>query len=338
MEAGNRFLKLNPGSDLFLGWIGILETRIICVIVCYLGPAGTSDYRAVDLLSTVVDPEPLPMSSVAEIIQTVNYMPGCLGIVPLEDSTNGELTTILDRLIFDADSVLIREEVVLVEDICAFGTDPDMVITSVVSHPLVLDLCSQFIKERGLATRHAISTAEACRIVVEEAGSGLVALAPPRVGESSGLQVNATEVLDTPDLRTRYVLIGSEVAPRSGDDKTSVVVTPAVDRVGFLAEVAARFAKHNVNMTSILSRPLQARIGNYAFHITCEGHISDPGVQGAIDELLDFGASVKLLGSYPRWKGIEVTTPSSLLPLGSIDATSTPEERARLKQPHAAPI
>ncbi len=308
------------------------------MIVCYLGPAGTSDHRAIDLLSTVAEPEPLPMSSVAEIIQTVNYLPGCLGIVPLEDSTNGELTTILDRLIFDVDSVLIREEVVLVEDICAFGTDPDVVITTVVSHPLILDLCSQFIKERGLLTRHAVSTAEACRIVVEEIGGGVVALAPPRVGENAGLLVNATEVLDTPDIRTRYVLIGSEVAPRSGDDKTSVVVTPAVDRVGFLADVASRFAKHNVNMTSILSRPLQAKIGNYAFHITCEGHISDTGVQGAIDELLDFGASVKLLGSYPRWKGIEVTTPSSLLPLGSVDSTAVPEERARLKQPNVAPI
>ncbi|NNN19594.1 MAG: ACT domain-containing protein [Acidimicrobiaceae bacterium] len=308
------------------------------MIVCYLGPAGTSDHRAIELLSAIADPEPLPMSSVREIIQTVNFMPGCFGIVPLEDSTNGELTTILDRLIFEVDSVLIREEVVLVEDICAFGTNPDGVITTVVSHPLILDLCSQFIKERGLATRHTVSTAEACKIVKEETSTGVVALAPPGVGQKAGLEINATEVLDTPDIRTRYVLIGREVAPRSGDDKTSVVITPSADRVGFLAEVAARFAKNNVNMTSILSRPLQAKIGNYAFHITCEGHISDSGVQGAISDLLDFGASVKLLGSYPRWKGIEVTTPASLLPLGSVASSANPDEISRLRQPKVAPV
>lgn len=308
------------------------------MIVCYLGPAGTSDHRAIELLSAVADPEPLPMSSVGEIIQTVNFMPGCFGIVPLEDSTNGELTTILDQLIFEVDSVLICEEVVLVEDICAFGTNPDGVITTVVSHPLILDLCSQFIKERGLATRHAVSTAEACKIVKEETSAGVVALAPPNVGQKAGLEINATEVLDTPDIRTRYVLIGREVAPRSGDDKTSIVITPSADRVGFLAEVAARFAKNNVNMTSILSRPLQAKIGNYAFHITCEGHISDFGVQGAISDLLDVGASVKLLGSYPRWKGIEVTTPSSLLPLGSVASSANPDEISRLRQPKVAPV
>ena len=318
--------------------IPVLVTMITCVIVCYLGPAGTSDHRAIELLSTVSDPEPLPMASVAEIIQTVNYMPGCLGVVPLEDSTNGELTTILDRLIFDVESVLIREEVVLVEDICAFGEDPDMVVTTVVSHPLILDLCSQFIKERGLVTRHAVSTAEACRIVKEAPEGGLAALAPPKVGLVAGLQINALEVLDTPDVRTRYVLIGRQVAPRSGDDKTSIVVTPSVDKVGFLAEVASRFAKNGVNMTSILSRPLQAKIGNYAFHITCDGHIADAGVQAAIDELLEFGASVKLLGSYPRWKGIEVTTPSAQLPLGSVDSTSGPKEIIRLKRPEVASV
>lgn len=306
------------------------------MIVCYLGPKGTSDYRAIDLLSTVSDVEPLPMFSVSEIIQTVNFTPGCLGIIPLEDSTNGELTIILDQLIFDARSVLIREEVVLVEEIFAFGIDPGAAVSSVISHPLILELCSQFIKERGLVARHAVSTAEACKMVLLDNESGAVALAPPDVGLKAGLQINATEVMDTPDIRTRYVLIGREVAPRTGDDKTSLVITPSADRVGFLAEVSARFAAHEVNMTSILSRPLQAKIGNYAFHITCTGHVSDQAVRATIEDLIKFGASVKLLGSYPRWKGVEVTTPSASLPMGSVDRESNKMDKGQLLQPEIA--
>ncbi len=306
------------------------------MIVCYLGPSGTSDYRAIELLTTVNDPEPLPMSSVAEIIQTVNYMPGCLGIISLEDSTNGELTTILDRLIFDATSALIREEVVLVEDIFAFGIDPNADVLKVVSHPLILDMCSQFIKERGLQVHHAVSTAEACRYVAEKRDSSVVALAPPLVGASAGLEINSSQVMDIPDIRTRYVLIGRDVAIRTGDDKTSIVVTPSVDRVGFLAELSSRFAKHGVNMTSILSRPLQAKIGSHAFHITFSGHISDPEVRQVVKDLWEFGASVKLLGSYPRWKGSEVTTPSPSLPLGSVDQNSSESDKERLLNPETA--
>lgn len=306
------------------------------MIVCYLGPVGTSDYRSIDLLTTVADPEPLPMSSVSEIIQTVNYLPGCVGVIPLEDSTNGELTTILDRLIFEATSILIREEVVLVENICAFGIDPSAEISAVVSHPLILDLCSQFIKERGLDIHRAASTSQACSLVAESKDSSLVALAPPKVGSAFGLELNSNEVLDIADVRTRYVLIGRDVAPRSGDDKTSFVITPAVDKVGFLAEVSSRFAKHGVNMTSILSRPLQAKFGSHAFHVTCVGHITDPNIQLAIEEMLEFGASVKLLGSYPRWKGSEVTAPWPLLPLGSVDASSSADEKSRLTMPNIA--
>lgn len=308
------------------------------MIVCYQGPEGTSDFRAIDLFSTVPDAEPVPMLSVAEIIQTVNHMPGCLGIIPLEDSTNGELTTILDKLIFESHSVLVREEVVLVEDICAFGVDPGAQISAVISHPLIVELCSQFIKERGLHVRHAVSTAEACRIVSEENDPNTVALAPPSVGNGANLQLNASEVMDTPDIRTRYVLIGREVAPRTGDDKTSLLITPSVDKVGFLAEVAASFARNDVNMTSILSRPLQAKIGSHVFHITCSGHISDKPVTRVISDLLEIGASVKLLGSYPRWKGAEVTTPSALLPSGSIDSDTPVDERLRFFHPDIAPV
>lgn len=303
------------------------------MIVTYLGPAGTSDFRAIDLLSTVRDPEPLPMTSVNEIIQTVNYMPGCLGIVPLEDSIDGELTIILDKLIFSASSILIREEVVLTEEIRAFSRDGRSAITTAVSHPMILELCSQFVRERGLAAVHTTSTAEACRIVAQASDAGFVALAPPQVGFRAGLSVSADQVMDMPDIRTRYALIGREVAMPTGDDKTSIVVTPSSDRVGFLADISACFAKHGINMTSILSRPLQAKLGNYSFHITCSGHITDVAVQAVIDELVEVGASVKLLGSYPRWEGIEVTSPSPSLPLGSVDKSSSLQERAKLLNP-----
>lgn len=303
------------------------------MIICYFGPAGTSDYRAIDLLSTISDPEPLPMSSVGEIIQTVNFMPGCLGIIPLEDSTNGELTTILDKLIFDSTSLLIQEEVVLVEEISAFGIDRNAQINTVISHPLILDLCSQFIKERGLKVQHSLSTAQACQMVAQQHDSRMIALAPPRVGTGAGLHALDNQVMDARDIRTRYLLIGHDISEPTGDDKTSLVLTPSLDRVGFLADISSCFARNNVNMTSILSRPLQAKLGNYAFHITCVGHIYDDPVQAVFQELIDSGSSIKFLGSFPRWQGTEVTTPSALLPRGSIDSTSSSDDRLKYLPP-----
>ena len=114
-------------------------------------------------------------------------------------------------------------------------------------------------------------------------------------------------------------MIGREVAQATGDDRTSVVITPNSDHVGFLSAVAGKFADNDVNMNHILSRPLAAKVGNYSMHIVFEGHITDTKVQALMTDLVSLDASVKLLGSYPRWRGVEVCTPSPNLPRGSVD-------------------
>ena len=273
------------------------------------------------------------MSSVSDVIETVNFTPECLGIIPLENSTDGELTINLDKLIFEYGSVLVREEVVLAESIDAFCSDPSIPPTQVLSHPLILDLCSQYIKQHALTARHTLSTAEACRLVAADSDSTLVALAPPIVGESFGLQLVSNAVMDVPDIRTRYVLIGREVCAPTGDDRTSIVITPTSDRVGFLAEVSSIFASHSLNMNQILSRPLSAKVGNYCFLIVFEGHVSDPVVGSLLKDLLSLDASIKLLGSYPRWRGADVSTPSSSLPCAGVDSQSSQAAQAALISP-----
>lgn len=291
------------------------------MIIAYLGPEGTSDHRAISLLKSVKELEPLPMTSISDVVETVNFTPQLLGIIPLENSTDGEMTTNLDKLIFEAENVLIREEVVLAESINAYCLDPSIPPVTVVSHPLILDLCSNYIKQHSLAVRHSLSTTEAARLVMDEHDPTLIALAPPVVGEAFDLELVANSVMNVPDIRTRYVMIGREVALPTGDDRTSVVITPNNDHVGFLSAVAGKFAENDVNMNHILSRPLAAKVGNYSMHIVFEGHITDAKVQALMADLVTLDASVKLLGSYPRWRGVEVCTPSPNLPKGSVDLT-----------------
>lgn len=301
-------------------------------LICFTGPTGTSDHRAIRLFSSVDEYEPLPMPSISEVIQTVNYTAGCFGVVPMENSTDGELTTILDRLIFETTQVRIQEEVVLAEGVSAFGLTESDSVATVISHPLILELCSRFIKERGLLTRHALSTSDACRSVVLERDPTMIALAPPEVGVMFELKVMDEGVLDVPEIRTRYALIGQGIAPRTTYDKTSLVITPTADKVGSLSEISTVFASHGVNMVSILSRPLQAKIGLHAFYVVCEGHVSESGVYATLKDLIEGGSSIKLLGSFPRWRGTEVTTPFASLPMGF--AESTAELDQAIANPH----
>jgi prephenate dehydratase len=292
-------------------------------VIGYEGPPGTSDQRAVSLVRTVPSVEALPLASVDEVLYTVDKTPKLLGIIPVETSTDGELTTVLDQLIFNTSTVYIREEVVLIESIQGFCLGDLSEIDTVVSHPDVLKLSKRFINENRLQVRQAASTTLACEAVLAEHNPSLLALAPEAVGLSSGLRKTRQSVTDVPDIRTRYFLIGHDVADPTGHDRTSLVVIPSVDRAGTLAELSNCFAENNVNMFSIMSRPLQARLGVHAFFITCEGHAVDEPMVDLFQKLLvDLGATLKLLGSYPTWIGEEVTAPYAAIPPGSVDRDS----------------
>ncbi len=282
-------------------------------MVAMAGPLGSSDHRSLGLLG-ITDVDPLPMPSLADVVDTVGNTPGCFGVVPIENSTEGELTLALDRLVFSQEGVHIISEAVLGEEIWAMGLADASSIHTVISHSMILDLCGDFIRHNGLRVVHAVSTASACEEVVRLRDSGTAALAPPRVGLDAGLVEYDRRVTELGEIRTRYALIGQEIPEPTGDDRTRLVVTPGYDAAGSLATIAQRFAQHQINMFSIISRPLTAAEDLHCFVVGLTGHVQDEPVRAMIEDLVSDGHSVKLLGSYPRWKGVSVAAPSSYLP------------------------
>ena len=65
-------------------------------------------------------------------------------------------------------------------------------------------------------------------------------------------------------------------------------------------EILTEFAKHQVNLTFIQSRPTGRQLGHYHFIIDVEGHINDPKVAAAIAGVRNVCDEIRMLGSYPR--------------------------------------
>jgi prephenate dehydratase len=274
---------------------------------------------------------------VAQVLETVEHTPGSAGLLPIENSYEGEALSVYDRLVFESWHAYIRDEVVVSDSIDAFASSPDAkeVAHTAISSPRGIEHCFRFVQEQGLAVRYADTDAEACRIVAHGADAGLIALAPTRVAAGFGLVTIAAGIEDLPDLKTRFIVVSREVAPPTGDDKTTLVVTPAVDRSGTLADLLEAFGENDVNMVSLLSRPLRASVGSHCFQITCEGHVTDPPLQATIRRLWDKGARVKVLGSFPAWTGDLVMTPFDSLPAASIGPDDAEPEQTRLLHPPA---
>lgn len=291
-------------------------------LVFYTGPHGSSDHRAVRLFGGLDAPDTHPMASLWEVLETVDHTPDALGVVPIETSVDGELMSVVDRVLFSTTNVLFSGEAVLSESIAVFAHRADAMPRTVVSHPEVLQICHSYIAMNALQSEIADATSVACERVRDARDPSLVALAPHEVGAAYGLVAVADDPAAIPEIRTRYLLAGRHVADPTGYDRTMLAITPPADAPGVLAHLLDSFSSNGVNLSSLTSRPLRTddAHAHYAFVITCDGHVADANVRAAVEAVLSNGSQVRLLGSFARWLGPEVCTPFGEVPLGSVGA------------------
>ena len=128
------------------------------------------------------------------------------------------------------------------------------------------------------------------------------AIAADVAAEHYGLTILKKNIGDTDGAVTRFVLVAKPgVTPKAtGFDRTSLAAFIGLDHAGALLEILTEFAKREVNLTFIQSRPTGRELGHYHFIIDAEGHIDDPQVGAAVAGLRSICDEIRFLGSYPR--------------------------------------
>ncbi len=125
------------------------------------------------------------------------------------------------------------------------------------------------------------------------------AIGPRLAATQYGLEIVHEDIEDLASNFTRfYVIAQTGASSPTGRDKTALVFSIR-DRVGALRDVADVFARRDLNMSSIQSRPSRRRAWDYLFFVEFGGHEQDPLVKAALDELIAQCAFLKVLGSWP---------------------------------------
>jgi chorismate mutase / prephenate dehydratase len=114
-----------------------------------------------------------------------------------------------------------------------------------------------------------------------------------------GLPVLEYDIQDNVANATRFLVLGRQYSPPTGNDRTSLMIC-VTDKVGALHSAIAAFRRFRINMTKIESRPSKRKAWEYFFFIDCDGHVLDRKVANAIHVLGDHCNFVKVLGSYPN--------------------------------------
>jgi chorismate mutase / prephenate dehydratase len=270
-----------------------LEKR---VTVAFLGPAGTFSEEAVyKQFGTAI--EALPCASIDEVFRATEAGTADFGVVPVENSSEGAINRTLD-LLLGTTSVISGEIAIPVHHSLMTKTGSMDGVTVVCAHSQALAQCQVWLNlhHPDIERRAVASNAEAARMASED--PAIAAIASEMAGEQYKLGVVEAHIQDDPHNRTRFVVIGKLHTNPSGHDHTSLVLA-VPNKAGAVYDLLAPVAKHGVSMTRFESRPARIGTWEYYFYVDVEGHVQEPNVARALEELKQNAAFYKLLGSYP---------------------------------------
>ena len=268
------------------------------VRVAFLGPEGTFSHQAVtEQFGAQV--ELVPASSLREVFALAQRGKAHYGVVPVENSTEGSVTECLDALVEFEVAVCGELMLEITHNLLSQSGDVAR-IRRVVSKDQPLAQCRLWL-QRHLPDVGLTATSSTAAAAQEAAvDPDVAAIGSEIAAEVYGLNTVEKGIEDSHDNRTRFVVIGRESPAPSRDDLTSAVFAVRKDQAGALFRLLEPFARHNVNLNSIQSRPMKGKPWEYLFFVDMQGHADDAAVAEALSEASRVAHSSKILGSYPR--------------------------------------
>ncbi|HTD77921.1 MAG TPA: prephenate dehydratase [Chloroflexota bacterium] len=267
--------------------------------VAHLGPMATFGHQAaVDRFGSAAELE--PCQTHAEVIAMVEKGAADYGLVAFENSTEGPVNEVLDRLVDTPLQICAEVSLPIAHTLLSRATSLKT-IKRVLCHPQTAGQTRLWLAEHlpGVAVLPATSNGKAAELAAQDTTGTVAAVGPRIAGEVYRLNVLADNIQDIAGNVTRFLVLARTASEgATGRDKTAVVFSIR-DRVGALRDLAEGFATNEVNLSSIQSRPSKRRAWDYVFFVELDGHISEVKVRRALRKAEEHTVFLKVLGSWP---------------------------------------
>jgi prephenate dehydratase len=276
--------------------------------VAFQGERGAfSEEAAVKLLGGEVRLVPLPTFEAAfgAIAKgAADYI-----LAPIENSLAGPVHRSFDLLV-ESPLTIVGEVIIRIEHNLIGPPGGRLEEVAIVeSHPVALAQCEEFFSARPFLKRIATDdTAGSVREIVQAGDRTRAAIASKRAAEIYGGQILREHLEDDPENYTRFLLLApaTEALPEKAD-KLSLVFRLA-HLPGALYHALEPFARRNINLMKIESRPVRGLPWQYRFYLDLQATTRDPEVAGALAELEKLAVDVRILGSYISAKAANSAT------------------------------
>jgi prephenate dehydratase len=226
-------------------------------------------------------------------------------LAPMENSLAGSVHRSFDLLVESSLHIVGEVIIPIVHNLIGAPGATLEQIASVESHPVALAQCEQFFIAHPRMKRVATEdTAGSVREVMRANDATRAAIASRRAAELHGAVILQEHLEDDRENYTRFFLL----APSASQSQDLAASAATADKISLVFQLAHKpgalhhalepFARCNINMMKIESRPVHGRPWQYRFYLDLQAAASDPEFTAALGELAQQAVELKVLGSY----------------------------------------
>lgn len=240
-----------------------------------------------------------------QVFQAVDMGKVDTGLVAIENSLYGSINDVYDLLL--KYKFWISGEIYLRINHCLLGVRGATLetIKEVHSQLPALAQCEEFLDTK-LPQANRLEhhdTAASAHDVAKWNDITKAAIASKVAGRLHGLEILAEDIETHKQNYTRFIIFTKERTEVANATKTSIIVrTDTDDKPGALFRTLGVFAKRNINLTKIESRPIVGKAWHYLFYLDFDMGLDSEEAQEALRELEKMNIQATPLGSYQKGK------------------------------------
>ncbi len=220
-------------------------------------------------------------------------------VLPIENSNSGTIVDVMDLL--EKYGYFIIGEVDVPIRHCLMGVKGTRLsdIKYIYSHEQGFLQSREFLKNLGndIEYREYYSTSRSAKKVAEDNDKSQAAIAGRQNAELYGLEILAENINNSDKNTTRFIVVSVNAEVDESCDKVSAAFT-LPNESGELHRILACFARADLNLLKLESRPLDNKNFEYMFFVDYTGNLMDEKVRRVTDNVIEGTGEFKLLGNY----------------------------------------
>lgn len=221
------------------------------------------------------------------------------GVLPIENSSAGSVNQVYD-LMKEHKFYIVRSIRLSVCHNLVVNKDTHLSdVKEILSHEQALSQCKNYLNKFPNAKITACAnTAVAAKILAESGRKDLAAISSRECADLYGLKLLETNVQDSNNNYTRFILIAKDMEFYSGAHKISIMTTLPQNTPGSLNKLLSKFSNLGINLTKLESRPIVGSSFEFMFYFDFDCDIKGKGVQNLLSELDNSTEQFTFLGAY----------------------------------------